>query len=67
MKHYNLYFRVFAIVGVGWWFVSVGRVGVGVGPTAGEADKEAAVLVTASAFLKVLNHLVGLQWCWWEE
>ena len=47
--------------------VSVGRVGVGVGPTAGEADKEAAVLVTASAFLKVLNHLVGLQWCWWEE
>ena len=32
---------------------------------AGEADKEAAVLVTASAFLKVLNHLVGLQW--WEE
>lgn len=38
---------------------------------AGEAQKEAAVLVTvtassaSSAFLKVLNHLVGLQW--WEE
>ena len=35
---------------------------------AGEADKEAAVLVTvtaSSAFLKLLNHLVGLQW--WEE
>ena len=31
----------------------------------GEAGVEAAVLVTASAFLKLLNRLVGLQW--WEE